>query len=106
MQGLPLLSRTGISRITPGIQPAFVGDSQGVAVVAPGMAALSQLGKQRMDVPVTRDQEVVAMLPEAGLMVSLQPLNRIGPVAPGSGAVNNNQVYTSHFGDPLPNPLP
>ena len=94
-----LLSRgTGVGGFAIGIEASLIADADGMGVVATGVGTNHIFGTALVQLTVLSDVIVVARgLKAPTLVASLEVLG--GKVLGdfGGGAMDNNQVYSSHF---------
>ena len=80
------------------VEATFIADADGVGVVVAGVGADHLFGTAEVQLAVAGDVVVVAAaLPAAGLVHLVELLHRDVLVGAARRAVNNNQVYSSHF---------
>ena len=93
LQGLLLLGCPRIGRNTPGIQSAFVADTDAVSVVPHSMSTLRVEGTSRMHYPVARDVVVVADVGKAPVtVVATAVVHGIATGDAGGTTMYHNQV--------------
>ena len=94
-QRCTLFRRSGISGLAPLIKAPFIADANRVRIVMPSMHAHKAFITRLIQMPITLNVIVVTntLVTEPGIMTSLEHVDCETPVAAGSAAVNNNQVY-------------
>ena len=96
-ESLLLLRGAGVGGLAVGIEASLVADTDGVGVVVAGVCTDHLLGATEVELSVAGDVVVVAAAPPAaGLVHLLEPFHRNMLVRSRGGAVNHNQIYSSH----------
>ncbi len=97
-KGSTLGRRTSIGGTAFLVEASLVTDTDGVGIIMPGVGPDHLLRTPLMELAVTGDVVVVAAaLPAAGLMHLVEHLKGEVLVRAGGRAVNDNQIYSSHF---------
>ena len=97
-EGLLLGRGAGVGGAATFVEASLVADADGVGVVVAGVGADHLLGTAEMQLSVAGDVVVVAAaLPAAGLVHLVEHLQRQVLVRSARRAVNDNQIYFSHF---------
>jgi len=86
-----LLNSTGVHLLSLCIQPTFIGNTQGTAVIASGMDSLNGFGEQGNDSSIKADIVVVAALSVLINTASYQSLHAEGLVTSGCRAMDDQQ---------------
>jgi hypothetical protein len=96
-EGSTLGRSTGVFCTATVIETTLVADANGVGIVMPGVSADHLFGAAEMQLSVAGDIIVVATaFPAFGAVYVVEQLKRQMLVRPRCGAVNHNQIYSSH----------
>ena len=96
-QGLLLMWRTRVGRMSLLVQPALIANAQGMLVITLGMSAYQLFMPCLVSLPAAGDVVVVARKPEPLGMAADKGGNGKLLITPGSTTMNDNQFYSSHF---------
>ena len=89
-----------VCRMSVGVQSAFVADAYGMAVVATAMCSWDSLGAAAFYGAVTKDDIVIAYVgPTKAAMPAAYPGGGGRLLRPYTGAVDDNQGYSTHNGE-------
>jgi len=97
-EGLLLGRGAGVGGAATVVETSLVADADGVGIVVSGVGADHLLGTAEVQLSVAGDVVVIAAaLPAAGLVHLVEHPQRQVLVGAARRAVNDNQVYSSHF---------
>ncbi len=96
-QGCLLFPRTGIGWFPFRCQATFVANANRVLIVMSGVCPRQVLMPRLVHLSLTGDVVVVAGEPEAGVVTGDEILDREAAVTARGRAVNDDEIYASHF---------